>query len=168
MNAFEPTARDYDELGRDLMARVGRVTRRARHIRRAVVIGAVGAISASVMGAAWVVLANPVMRETAAKCYEAADTTAPFITVVGGEATDGNGQPQPTSTDPVEMCAAAWRIGAIGLKSSAPPAGKPNHEVPDLVPCLQNDGVTAVFPARADNTSEELCSWLGLTVAPID
>ncbi|MGL5864056.1 MAG: hypothetical protein ACRCY9_22665 [Phycicoccus sp.] len=58
----------------------------------------------------------------------------------------------------VEACADLWRQGVLTADAVQPnPPGGPDAVVPDLVGCVDPDGVAAVFPGR-----DGLCESLGL------
>ncbi|MGL5928545.1 MAG: hypothetical protein ACRCY8_06385 [Dermatophilaceae bacterium] len=58
----------------------------------------------------------------------------------------------------VEACADLWRQGVLTADTAQPNApSTPDAAVPDLVGCVDPDGVAAVFPGR-----DGLCASLGL------
>jgi hypothetical protein len=162
MNGIEPTPQEYAQLGRKLIADAIRQDR-VRTIRRRVIAGtAAGVLAVGGMGAAWVALANPALRTNAAYCYSEADTASSFVGAgaPAGEAPDGSLLER--DVDPIELCSAVWRIGAVGPRATEPPVDGVFYDVPTLTACLRLDGVVAVFPNENHQANSEFCRELGL------
>lgn len=162
--AYEPSTGEYDALGRRISAEVDRVARRERRTRQAIAIGAATA-ALSAVGAVW--LASSDFQDYGAYCYSGPSTSASYVTISSAtEAHGADGRVQPAPRIPaLEMCAAAWRIGAVGPHATQPPIEGNEYAVPDLVACLRGDGVTAVFPDVELLGETALCARQGLAVA---
>lgn len=159
---LEPSLVEYEELGRELVAKAIRHDR-VSTIRRRVVTGAtVGVLAVGGIGAAWVALADAALRTNAAYCHSEADPSSSFVGVgaPAGEAVDGSFLRR--DTDPIELCAAVWRIGGVGPRATTPPVDGVTYDVPDLTACLRLDGIVAVFPNEEGRADDELCRAVGL------
>jgi hypothetical protein len=101
------------------------------------------------------------------QCFEAASRSAESTTVVLAEATDNEtGEIVPRDAiDPAETCGEMWRMGFLGQESAPADPNAANFPIPELVACVLDNGVGAVFP-REDSTasSESFCRDLGLAV----
>ncbi len=159
---LEPSLAEYEELGRELVAKAIRHDRVSTIRRRVATGAAVGVLAVGGIGAAWVALADPALRTNAAYCHSEADPSSPFVGVgaPGAEAPDGS--VLQLDVDPIELCAAVWRIGAVGPHATQPPVDGVTYDVPDLTACLRLDGIVAVFPNEEGRPSEGLCRELGL------
>lgn len=162
MIELEPSLREYEELGRELVAKALRHDR-VRTIRRRVVTGtAIGVVAVGGIGAAWVALADPALRTNAAYCHAETDPSSSFVGVGAPEAESPDGSRLQRDADPVELCAAVWRIGGVGPHATTPPVDGVTYDVPDLTACLRLDGIVAVFPNEEGRSADELCRRLGL------
>lgn len=162
MMDLEPSLQEYEELGRELVQQALRHDR-VRAIRRKAVTGAaIGMLAVGGIGAAWVALANPALRANAAYCHAEAHPASDFVGVgaPGPERADGTVLPQ--DVDPIELCAAVWRIGAVGPHATQPPVDGVTYDVPPLAACIRLDGIVAVFPNEERRPDDELCRELGL------
>ncbi|GAA1061968.1 hypothetical protein [Agromyces bracchium] len=166
MRSIEPTEQDYAALERTLLARAAAEDRRRTLQRRVTIIGAIGLVGVAGMGAAWAVLANPVLRDNAAYCYSEPDPNSAFVTAGAPAAEAPDGTIRLQEADALDMCAAVWRIGAVGPHATQPPVDGIEYEIPPLEACLRLDGVTAVFPNEQREAHEPFCRRLGL--APND
>lgn len=101
------------------------------------------------------------------QCFDAASMSATSTTVVLAEATDNEtGEVVPRDAiDPAETCGEMWRMGFLGQESAPTDPNSANFPVPELVACVLDNGVGAVFP-REDSTasSQSFCRDLGLAV----
>lgn len=157
----EPSLQEYEELGRRLVARAIR-HERVSTIRRRVAAGAaVGVLAIGGIGAAWVALADAALRTNAAYCHAEADPSSPFVGVGAPAAEAPDGSLLHRDVDPIELCTAVWRIGAVGPHATQPPVDGVTYDVPDLTACLRLDGIVAVFPDEG-RSDDGLCRELGL------
>ena len=162
MTDLEPSLQEYEELGRRLVANVIR-HERVRTIRRRVATGAAaGLLAVGGIGAAWVALADAALRTNAAYCHAEADASSSFVGVGAPPAESPDGSLRQLDVDPIELCSAVWRIGAVGPHATQPPVDGVTYDVPDLTACLRLDGIVAVFPEDGGRSGEELCRALGL------
>lgn len=166
MRSIEPTEQEFAALGQALLARAATEDRRRTLQRRATIAGAIGLVGMAGMGAAWAALANPVLRDSAAYCYSEPDQNSAFVTVGAPDAEAPDGTTRQQEAEAVDMCAAVWRIGAVGPHATQPPVDGIEYEVPTLEACLRLDGVTAVFPNEQREAHDPFCRRLGL--APTD
>lgn len=166
MPPIEPTEQEFAALGEALLAHAATADRRRTMRRRATIAGAIGLVGLAGMGAAWAALANPVLRDHAAYCYSEPDQNSAFVTVgaPAAEAPDGTTRQQDAGA--IDLCAAVWRIGAVGPHATQPPVDGIEYEIPPLEACLRLDGVTAVFPNEQHEAHDPFCRRLGL--APTD
>lgn len=162
MSGIEPTPHEYAQLGKKLVAEAIRQDR-VRTIRRRFVAGAAaGVVAIGGIGAAWVALANPALRTNAAYCYSEADTASNYVGA-GAPAGEGpDGSQLERDVDPIELCSAVWRIGAVGPDATQPPVDGVFYDVPTLTACLRLDRIVAVFPNENRQENGEFCRELGL------
>lgn len=162
MTKIEPSPEEYAELGRLLVARAIKHDH-VTTIRRSIVVGtASGLLAVGAMGAAWVALANPALRTNAAYCHAEADASSDFVGVGAPAAEAEDGTLLAQGVDPIELCAAVWRIGAVGPHATEPPVDGVTYGVPDLTACIRLDGIVSVFPDEHGRSDDELCRELGL------
>lgn len=150
-----------------LHALVEATPRTVRRRRRIVMVGTVAAVA---LGGGGVAVAHqyfgskPVTDHRTARCYSRISTDfGPDFpgSTAGGPltpATSGHGSRMLPVTAPIEECAAAWRVGALG--GHAADRSNKIYPVPHLVGCVLPDGTAAVFPGP-DGT----CQRLGLPIA---
>ncbi|WP_448006011.1 hypothetical protein [Agromyces bauzanensis] len=159
---LEPSLLEYEELGRELVAKAIR-HEHVSTIRRRVATGAaVGVLAVGGIGAAWVALADPALRTNAAYCHSEADPSSSFVGVGAPDAEAADGSLLQRDADPIELCAAVWRIGGVGPHATEPPVDGVTYDVPDLTACLRLDGIVAVFPNEQSRSRVDLCRELGL------
>jgi hypothetical protein len=166
MRPIEPTEQEFAALGEALLARAATADRRRTLRRRATVAGAIGLVSLAGMGAAWAALASPLLRDNAAYCYSEPDQNSAFVTAGAPAAEAPDGATVQQQADAIDMCAAVWRIGAVGPHATQPPVDGIEYEIPPLEACVRLDGVTAVFPNEQREAHDPFCRRLGL--APTD
>jgi hypothetical protein len=166
MRSIEPTEQEFAALGQTLLARAATEDRRRTLQRRASIAGAIGLVGIVGMGAAWAALANPALRDNAAYCYSEPDQNSAFVTVGAPAAEAPDGTIHQQEADALDMCAAVWRIGAVGPHATQPPIDGIEYDIPPLEACLRLDGVTAVFPNEQREAHDPFCRRLGL--APTD
>lgn len=166
MRSIEPTAQEFAALGQTLLARAANEDRLRTLQRRATIAGAIGLVAIAGMGAAWAALANPVLRDNAAYCYSEPNQNSAFVTVGAPAAEAPDGTIHQQEADALDMCAAVWRIGAVGPHATQPPIDGIEYDIPPLEACLRLDGVTAVFPNEQREAHDPFCRRLGL--APTD
>ncbi|MGW9167221.1 hypothetical protein [Agromyces sp. NPDC055658] len=155
MNKFTPTQAEFDQLRDGMLSKVETWDRKRSTRLKVGAIGAAGVLALAGMGAAWVALASPELRETAVYCYQSASTDSLMSTVTDADAVR---EGVPTAKSAVELCAAAWQVGVFG--------GNPDQEgkytVPVLQACTRLDGVRAVFPIEPGAEADSFCRGLGL------
>lgn len=136
--------------------------RRSRRRTRAILAGAAGAVLAvgGTAGAAVVMMANQQQQTRTAYCYSAADTDSQYTQVGLADQTygpDGTTSVEPSGSDraafAVDLCEATWRAGILPADYG---------QLPDLVACLREDGVPAVFPVPGDGSPDDVCEMVGL------
>lgn len=157
-NDLEPSTAEYDLIGQRIIERATGWDASQR-LRRRIAVGAAAAtLAIGGIGAAWVSLANPALRTGFAYCFSDSDPSSTYVGA--GTGTDG------ADSDPVELCEAVWRIGAVGPHATEPPVDGIEYDVPPLTACDRLDGIVAVFPNTGGARDEAFCRSLGL--APHD
>lgn len=159
---LEPSLQEYEELGRGLVAKALRHERASRIRRRTATGAVIGILAVGGIGAAWVALADAALRTNAAYCHAEADPASSFVGVGAPPAESPDGSLLQLDVDPIELCSAVWRIGAVGPHATQPPVDGVTYDVPDLIACLRLDGIVAVFPEEEGRSGAELCRSLGL------
>lgn len=155
MTRHTPTEAEFSTMRDRLMARTEVWDRRQKKRRSVGIVGAAGLVAVVGMGAAWVALANPQVRETAIYCYESASINAEYATVVDADAARSG---EVAKQSAIDMCAAAWKAGAVGRETEQDQIGT----TPVLKACTRLDGVTAVFPADPEDPGTDFCRRIGL------
>lgn len=147
----------------ELLAR-GLEKRSAKRRTRILVAGAASAVLmvGGTAGAAAVIMANQQAQTRSAYCYSAADLGSQYTQVGLADQTygpDGTVSVEPAGEDraafAIDMCEATWRAGIL-------PAD--NGRIPDLVACIREDGVPAVFPSKDGEQPSDVCESVGLAL----
>lgn len=111
-------------------------------------------------GTVAVIMASQHVQTRSAYCYSAADLGSQYTQVGLPDRTydsDGTVSVEPAGEDraafAIDMCQAAWRAGILPAE---------NGRIPDLVACLREDGVPAVFPSTSGEQARDVCQAVGL------
>jgi hypothetical protein len=129
-HATDPTHPDAVAMRDAIMA--GSATPLARRRRRRRwITGAVAAGAAAATAAALAVATSRVEDPTRIGCYDAASTQASTAVIGAGDAS------------PVELCRELWRTGQMD------PGVSSEDQVPPLIACVIESGITGVFPAES-------------------
>jgi hypothetical protein len=136
--------------------------------RRRTAIAIVGGVSAAAVlsGAAFAVA--QASREDVAytvNCYGGPSLSSPLTTVAASEGVENQtgDTVEREELDPIEACAAMWRMGILGQDAPTSDANNANFPVPPLKKCTLNDGIAGVFAPEISQTSNsDFCLSLGL------
>lgn len=116
-----------------ILAGPERPARRPPERRRLVATVGVSAVAVGALVGGRYILTRPTTKPVSVACYSGADLEARSVVETG-------------LGDPVDRCRQAWRAGAFGPPSEAPP----------LVPCVLPSGVVGVFPGSSGATCDSL------------
>jgi len=161
MNTIELPPGSGERMGARLRLGLASGGSRGRRTKM-IAAGVIGAtvIGGGTAGATAILMASQQAQTRSAYCYSAADVNSQY-TQVGLPAEtygqDGTTTIEPTREDraafALDLCGSVWRAGIFDLD---------NERLPDLVACVRDDGVPAVFPRDGGGPSEAACAQLGL------
>ena len=136
--------------------------------RGRIAIAIVGGVSvAAVLSGAAIAVAQARREDIAytVNCYGGPSLSSPLTTVAASEGVDNQtgDTVERQELDPIDACAAMWRMGILGQDAPTSDANNANFPVPPLTKCTLNDGIIGVFaPESTQTTDSDFCLSLGL------
>ena len=99
-------------------------------------------------------------------CYEGDSLTSRTVTFAAPPTKGAQGQVvERPRVDPVSTCEEMWRIGVLGDTEQPENASTGEFPVPDIVGCVQTNGIGAGFRREFSSVSDQyFCARLGMRV----